>query len=199
MASSSWACNIQGGAGAPEPGAAAVTVVEDDETVLRAAFYNVGMQQSDLDTKRRKTAEGRCARLAHDIAEGFKKHRLDLLCLCELGEHEIGLQGQKNLRCDSQEELLVMIASMVNRALDGGALEPAVQVDLVSGQYATYAAMTRHGSILAVEKVLFHCGLDRRPGDRLDRQMMTLNCRWMGDPIKVTNCHSPLPRNVPGI
>ena len=197
MASSSWACNIQGGAGAPEPGAAAVTVVEDDETVLRVAFYNVGMQQSDLDTKRRKTAEGRCARLAHDIAEGFKKHRLDLLCLCELGEHEIGLQGQKNLRCDSQEELLVMIASMVDRALDGGALEPAVQVDLVSGQYATYAALKRRGSKLAVDNVVFHRGLDTRPGDRYDRTMLTLNCRWMNEPIKITCCHCPASRKRP--
>ena len=52
MASSSGAWNIQGGAGAPEPGAAAVTVVEDDETVLRVAFYNVGIKQQDLNSKK---------------------------------------------------------------------------------------------------------------------------------------------------
>ena len=35
---------------------------------------------------------------------------------------------------------------------------------------------------LAVEEVLF-----RRP----DRTMMTLNCRWMDEPTKITNCHCP--------
>ena len=41
--------------------------------------------------------------------------------------------------------------------------------------------MKRRGSKLAVEEVLFHCGLDRRPGIRPDRTMMTLNCRWMDE------------------
>ena len=81
-------------AAAAEPGAAALTVVEDDATVLRVAFYNVGMQQSALDSKKSDRAAKRCRALAHDIAEGFRMHRLDLLCLCELGEHEICLHGK---------------------------------------------------------------------------------------------------------
>ena len=40
-ASSSTVRAVQRGAGAAEPGAVAVTVVENDETVLRVAFYNV--------------------------------------------------------------------------------------------------------------------------------------------------------------
>ena len=76
-------------------------MAENDETVVRVAFYNVGIQQAHLDTKSFKRAEKRCRALANDIAEGFRKHRLELLCLCELGEHEIGLQGRKNLSCES--------------------------------------------------------------------------------------------------
>ena len=79
---------------------------------------------------------------------------MELLCLCELGEHEIGLQGQKNLDCDSQEELLQLIVQMVDEELHGGAIEPAVQVVLLSGEYPTYAAMKRRGSKLAVEKIM---------------------------------------------
>ena len=70
-------------------------------------------------------------------------HRLDLLCLCELGEHEIGLQGRKNLGCRSQNDLLKLIVNMANEDLQGGASEPAVQVELLSGQYPTYAALRR--------------------------------------------------------
>ena len=91
----------------------------------------------------------------------------------ELGEHEIGLHGRKYLRCESQDDLLRLIVRMANEDLEGGATEPAVQVELVSGQYPTYAAMKRRGSKLAVAEVLFHCGLDRRPGRRPDRTMMT--------------------------
>ena len=50
---------------------------------------------------------------------------------------------------------------MANEDLQGGALEHAVQVELVSGQYPTYAAMKRRKSKLAVEELLFHCGMDK--------------------------------------
>ena len=91
--SSSTVWDVQRSAGAAEPGA--VTVVKNDETVLRVAFYNVGIQQSDLDSKKCTVAEKRCRKFAGDIAAAFLTHRLDLLCICELGEHDIGLQGQK--------------------------------------------------------------------------------------------------------
>ena len=207
MASSSGAGNIQGGAGAPEPGAgvwgaprsagagepgfAGLTEVLDDETVFRVAFYNVGFQQSMLDAKRRHRAVKHCESFARDIAQGFTKNRLDLLCLCELGEHEIGLQGQKNLDCESQQEVLQLITLKVNEEIRRGAEEPAVEVELVSGQHATYAAMKRRDSKLDVEEVLFHEYLDTRPRVRYARTMITLNCRWMGKPLKVTCCHCP--------
>ena len=104
-------------AGAAEPDAAALTMVENDETLLRVAFYNVGMQQSALDTKTSERADKRCRILAFDIAEGFRKHRLEPLCLRELGEHKIGLQCRKNLRCESQDDLLRLIVRMTNEDL----------------------------------------------------------------------------------
>ena len=104
------------------------------------------------------------------------KHHLDLLCLCELGEHEIGLEGAKNLQCRSQEALLGHITDVVNselrqlveaarqeRNLQGEQVEVGlVEVELVSGQHATYAAIRRCDSRLAVEDVIFHERLDPR-------------------------------------
>ena len=139
---------------------------------------NVGILQSALDTKTSERPEKRCRTLANDIAEGLGKHRLELLCLCELGEHEIGLQSRKNLRCESQDDLLRLIVRVANEDLQGGAPEPAVEVELASDQHPTYAAMKRRGPKLSVEAVFFHGGLDRKPGKRPDRTMMTLHCRW---------------------
>ena len=99
----------------------------------------------------------RCRALAHDAAEGFRKHCLDLLCLCELGEHEIGLQGRKNLCCNTQNDLLELVVEWANDELD------AIPISLPA------------------------------------RTTTTLNCRWMGEPIKITNCHCPLQQHVPGI
>ena len=56
-AATSTVWDVQPGAGAAEPGASALTMVENDETVFRAAFYNVGIQQSALDTKTSERAE----------------------------------------------------------------------------------------------------------------------------------------------
>ena len=59
--------------------------------------------------------------LANDIVEGFRKHRLELLCLCWLGEHEIGLRCRKNLRWESQDDLLRLI---VRKACGGRSVVP---------------------------------------------------------------------------
>ena len=127
-------------AGAAEPGK--VTFEDDDSSVLRVGFYNVGIQQSEVDKKNAQDANKKCMALAQDIADAFQKHRLDLLCLCELGEHTIGLHGRKNLSCDTQAELLQWVVRMANRLL-GGASEPA---ELVSGDHPTYAVIRRRGS-----------------------------------------------------
>ena len=72
------------------------------------------------------------------------------------------------------------------------------RLDRRCGPHPTYAAIKRHDSKLTVEEILFHCGLDTRPGQRPDRTMMTLNCRWMNQSIKILNCHCPSSKNQSG-
>ena len=81
-------------------------------------------------------------------------HRLEFLCLCELGEHEIGLHGRKHLDCSSQEDLLKLIVHMANEDLQGGASEPAIQVEQLAGQYPSCATFVRRESKLAVENIV---------------------------------------------
>ena len=115
---------------------------------------------------------------------------MELVCLCELGEHEIGFHGRKHFGCQDQSELLERITGMVNQELQSDASELALQVELLAGQYPTYAAIKRVGSPLTTE-VQFHCNLDSRPGTRLDRTMMLLECQWMDRPVNITNIHCP--------
>ena len=105
--------------------------------VLQRGHPAIGVGQEE-----RAGCEKKCMALAQDSADAFQKHRLDLLCLCELGEHTIGLHGRKNLSCDTQAELLQWVVRMANRLL-GGASEPA---ELVSGDHPTYAVIRRRGS-----------------------------------------------------
>ena len=178
-------------------GAPTLIRVKNDDTWIRVAFYNVGLQQSDLNCDK-KSAEIRCQALAHDIAEAFTRHSLDLLCLCTLGDPEIGLEGKMNLRCNTQKILLEMILGMVS--MDR---QPHVEVELISGQYPSYAAMKRRGSQPTVENVTLHRRLDKRAlefdrfEERSDRAMLTLNCIWMGQPIRITCCHCPHYRDDP--
>jgi len=200
--SSAW--GRQPRAGAAEPGIAGAAepgfnTTVDDETVLRVAYYNVGILQTAMDTKHHERAKNRLLKLSLDIADAFTKHCLDIVCLCELGEHGKGLQGSKNFKRETQYDLLTFIVDLVNDDLSrghseraaGGASEPVVQVQLVSGRHPTYAVFRRRDSKLTVEDVLFHEGLDMRTGNRLDRTMMTLKCKWMKKPIKISNCHCP--------
>ena len=64
MVCSSSAWGIQPRAGAAEPGNAGASEsgnnkTEDDETVLRVAYYNVGLQQTVMDTKSPEKAKTR--------------------------------------------------------------------------------------------------------------------------------------------
>ena len=71
-------------------GAAQLTFAElpDNAAQLTVAFYNVGIQVSELEGKNWKTKEGR---LQADILKAFNTHALDILCLCELGELGVGI------------------------------------------------------------------------------------------------------------
>jgi len=204
MVSSSSVWGRHPRAGAAEPGIAGAAepgfnTTVNDETVLRVAYYNVGIVQEALETKHREKAKNRLLKLSLDIAYAFTKHRLDILCVCELGEHGKGLLGDKHFECDTQYDLLALIVKMVNdecrrchaERAAGGASEPVVQVQLMSGRHPTYAVFRRLDSKLTVDDVLFHEGLDMRTGNRLDRTMITLKCKWMKKPIKISNCHCP--------
>ena len=72
------------------------------DNALRVAFYNVGLLQSALNHPKRKRAQERIDLLVKDVVTAFKKHKLQLLLLCELGEHEIGLEGRKHFQCDTR-------------------------------------------------------------------------------------------------
>ena len=138
-----------------------------------------------------------------DVVTAFKKHKLQLLLLCELGEHEIGLEGRMHFQCDTQLKLMEMVTAEVNGAFeqeDSGAPEPAApRVTLVAGEYPSYAAIKLDEDDLVVVDNCWHCGLDGRPhktqGD--DRTMLTLTCEWQGKPVKITVCHCPSSKNRP--
>ena len=53
--------------------------IESNDHLLRIGFYNVGIQQSMLETKKKPAADKRLDRLARDIADSFDTHDLDLL------------------------------------------------------------------------------------------------------------------------
>ena len=60
----------------------------DDASELTVAFYNVGINLSQVGTKHWKSKE---KALAADIDEAANVHGLDILCLSELGEVDVGL------------------------------------------------------------------------------------------------------------
>ena len=55
----------------------------------------------------------------------------------------------------------------------------------------------RQGPKLVSDEIVFHSGLSTRPARLPDRTMLTLKCRCMGDPIKITTCHWPSPASRP--
>ena len=122
--------------------------------------------------------------LVKDVATAFKKHKLQLLLLCELGEHEIGLQGRMHFQCDTQQELMEMVTAKVNGVFeqeDSGASEPAApRVTLISSEFPTYAAIKLDHGDLVVYDICWICDLDDRPHVRPGRlrTMLTLTCEW---------------------
>ena len=78
-----------GGAAQPTltPGGAAqpaFSALPHDASELTVAFYNVGIQLSQVGTK--KWEESTEKQLAADIVKAANEHALDILCLSELGE-----------------------------------------------------------------------------------------------------------------
>ena len=98
-------------------------MLKSNEALLRVAFYNVGLKR---DYQKWQGA------LAKDVGRLFVRHKLDMVFVCGLGEHEVGLPRQ--------EEYLKEVVCEIN---DGGAEEPAVRVGLRCGDMATYAVFAR--------------------------------------------------------
>ena len=64
------------------------------DNALRVAFYNVGLLQDAPKSNKQERGQNLINSLVKDVATAFKKHKLQLLLLCELGEHEIGLPSR---------------------------------------------------------------------------------------------------------
>ena len=62
--------------------------------LLTVGFYNVGIQQTDLENRKRHKVEARLMQLSDDIANAFCNHNLDMLAICELGGHLHGLSAE---------------------------------------------------------------------------------------------------------
>jgi len=65
--------------------------LSDNAPRLTVGFYNVGIQCAEFGGKHWKQKEDR---LASDLVNAFGTHKLDILCLCELGELGVGLSGK---------------------------------------------------------------------------------------------------------
>ena len=107
--------------------------------VATVGFYNLGLQQSALENKRKAKVEDRLRQLADDIANAFHNHCLDILGLCELGGHERGISAQMHFPdLDRQQKLMVIIVDRAN-AIKVSAGEP--DLVLVSGDIHSYAVI----------------------------------------------------------
>ncbi len=72
----------------------AMQVIKTAGDLFHVGFYNVGLQQPSLENKKVGKATARIQKLSDDIGNAFRNHNLDLLGLCELGEHLVGLDGK---------------------------------------------------------------------------------------------------------
>ena len=104
--------------------------VHEADDNLKVGWYNVAFQAG---TMMGNVGERKMKALARDVRDALKKHNLMVLCLCELGEHLIGLQRIKNWKGDGQEQILNELLATVDR------LRPPLRLQLISCSYPTYA------------------------------------------------------------
>ena len=62
--------------------------------IQTVGFYNVGIQQTALENRRKAVVEERLRQVANDIANCFHNHRLDIFAICKLGGHTRGLSAK---------------------------------------------------------------------------------------------------------
>ncbi len=81
-----------------EPSLEEDLITEASADLLKVAFYNVGIHKAQLNRKKgSKNFDKNMKRFANDIKEAFLVCHADVLCLCERGEHEEGLEDQRDL------------------------------------------------------------------------------------------------------
>ena len=132
--------------------------------IQTVGFYNVGIQQSAFENRKKAVVEERLRQLANDIANCFHNHRLDMLAICELGGHTRGLSAKMHFPdLDTQKKLMKFIIDGAN-GLKVSAEEP--DLVLVSGDIPSYAVIRTETTKLQVEDVVRVRHLDKRPGDR---------------------------------
>ena len=118
--------------------------------------------------------------IEYALERAFVYDQIDMLLLCALGEHEVGLTNQAGLLQD--------VVDRVNRrqTAGGGALEPAVRATLTSAQHPTYAVIVREPSpLLQINAVEFVTRLDPLGGRAHDRTALLLTVRWCDWPITI--------------
>ena len=98
-------------------------------------LYNLGVQQTMLDTDTKAKADAILHAVCGDVREAFHNHQLDTMGLCELGSHGDGLEGGLHFDCQNQEQLMKLVVEMINNQV--GAQEP--NLVLVSGDIPSYA------------------------------------------------------------
>ena len=160
------------------PGGAAqptCSALPDDASELTVAFYNVGIQLSQVGTKKWKTTE---KKLAADIVEAASVHALDILCLSELGEVGVGI-GAKLPEGD-------VIAWIRNLLADSAVSPVAIYAD---GHYATFVLSDR------MEILQYRVIRDLMKTQR-DRcfQHFRVRTSERDEPISIVNCHAPCSR-----
>ena len=157
--------------------------------LLTVGFYNVGIQQTALENRKRDIVEGRLRQLTDDIANTFRNHSLDMLAICELGAHLHGLSAERHFPdLDTQTKLMEFITASVN-ANRVGAKEP--DLVLVSGDIPSYAITRKEKTKLQVEDIVRVHNLDKRLGERRERHMVVLNTKWENRPVNVGLCPCP--------
>ena len=168
--------SAQGGAAQPasSPGGAEqpiVSEVPDDAFELTVAFYNVGLQASQVNSKKWPDRE---AKLANDIINAAKNHKLDILCLCELGEINVGIGGK----------LSQSVSAWIHGLFSGSEVWPFEVYE--SGHYATLRLSTRI-------TICDYQVVNRFVGTQQGRCFQHFRvCSDKCDvPISIVNCHAP--------
>ena len=150
------------------------------DDLLKVAFYNVGISKPQLN-RRSKNFDKHMKRFAGDIEDAFSECHVDVLCLCELGEHEEGLDDQAALL----DELVQMATS--------DASELAGTVRVLTAAHPTYAVIVRNRPSLKFLEVSFEHWLDDGldAGRHLDRTALVMVAEFQGRKLTVINVHCP--------